>query len=81
MTWKEATWEAPFSLVYGTEIVIPREARLPTLTTLIAKNVEENKRKLARNVDMLEKIRECVQIKRATYQHKSISYYNKRANV
>ena len=70
MTQKEATWEFPFSLVYGTEAVIPIEARLSTLMTLIAKNVEENQRHLAKNVDMLEEIRECMQKRRASYPKK-----------
>ena len=41
-TRKGATGESPFSLVYEIEVVIPTYARLPTLMTLIAENVEEN---------------------------------------
>ena len=43
-TKKRATDESPFVLVFGTEAVLPTEAGLPTLTTLVAENIEENQR-------------------------------------
>ena len=42
MTKKRATDESPFALVFGTEAVFPTEAGLPTLTTFVAENIEEN---------------------------------------
>ena len=80
-TKKRATEETPFALVYGTEAVLPTEAGLPTITTLIAENGEENQRQLARNLDLLEEVRECAQIRRAAYQQKARAFYNKRAKV
>ena len=59
--------ETPFALVYGTEVVLPTEAGLLTITTLIAENVEENQRQLAKNLDLLEKVRKCARIRRAVY--------------
>ncbi len=51
-----ATDESPFALVYMTEIVLSTKAGLPTITTLVAKDVEENQRQLARNLDLLEEV-------------------------
>ena len=65
---KRATDESPFTLVFETEVVLPTEARLPTLTTMVAENVEENQHQLTKNLDLLEEIRECAQIRRAAYQ-------------
>ena len=41
-TKKRAINESPFAFVFGTEAVLPTEAGLPTLTTMVTKNVEEN---------------------------------------
>ena len=41
---KKATDETPFTLVYGTEAILPIEAGLPIITTLVAENVEEYQR-------------------------------------
>ena len=38
-TKKRATNESPFTLVFGTEAVLPTETGLPTLTTLVLDNV------------------------------------------
>ena len=45
---KRATYESPFALVLGIEAVLPTEAELPTITTMVAENIEENQRQLAR---------------------------------
>ncbi len=42
MTKKRAIDESPFTLVFGTLAVLPSEAELPTLTTLVVENVEES---------------------------------------
>ena len=80
-TKKRATDKTPFALVYGTEVVLPTEARLSTITTLIAKNVEENQRQLAKNLDLLEEVHECAQIRRAAYQHMARACYDKREKL
>ena len=41
-TKKKVTDESPFDLVFGTKVVLLTEVGLPTLTTMDAKNVEEN---------------------------------------
>ena len=81
---KWATDESPFALVFGTEAVLPAEAGLPTLTTLttlVAKNIEENQRQLTRNLDLLEEVRECAQIRRAAYQQKAMVLYNQKTKI
>ena len=54
-------------MVFKTEAVLPTEAGLPTLTTLIAEDIVENQQQLARNLDSLEEVRGCAQIRRAAY--------------
>ena len=76
-----ATDETPFTLVYGTETILPTKVGLPMITTLIAENAEENQRQLARNLDLLEEVRECAQIRRAAYQHKARAFYDKREKL
>ena len=78
---KKATEKTPFALVYGTQVVLPTEMGLPTITMLIEKNAEDNHRQLARNLDLLEEVRECAQIRRAAYQHKARTFYNKKAKL
>ena len=80
-TKKRATDESPFALVFGTEAVLPTEAGLPTLTTLVAENIEENQRQLTRNLDLLEEVREYAQIRRAAYQQKARALYNQKTKI
>ena len=76
-----ATEETHFALVYGTKAILPTEAGLSTITTLVEENVEENQRQLARSLDLLEEVRECAQIRRATYQLKSWAFYDKKTKI
>ena len=48
---------------------------------MVAENAEENQRQLARNLDLLEEVHECAQIKRAAYQHKARAFYDKKAKL
>ena len=73
--------ETPFALVYGSKAVVQTEAGLPKITTLVAENVEENQRQLARNLDLLEEVRENAPIRKATYQHKARAFYDKREKL
>ena len=36
---------------------------------------------MARNLDLLEEVPECAQIRRATYQHKAKAFYEKRTKL
>ena len=57
------------------------EAELPTITTLVVENAEENQRQLAINLHLLEEVREYAQIRRAVYQHKARAFYDKKAKI
>ena len=70
------TNESLFALVFRSEAVLPTEAGLPTLTTIVVENLEENQRQLTRNLDFLEEVRECAQIRRAAYQQKARAFYD-----
>ena len=80
-TKKKAIDESTLALVFGTEVVLPIEVGLPTLMTLVAKKVEENQRQLTRNLDLLEEVRECAQIRKTAYQHKAWAFYAQKNNV
>ena len=41
-TKRRSTDESPFALVFEIEVVLSTKVGFPTLTTMIAKNVEEN---------------------------------------
>ena len=56
---KKLTYEIPFALVFEIKVVLPTKAGLTTLTTLVAEDIKENQRQLARNLDLLEEVREC----------------------
>src|SRR5690606_19137255 len=73
--------ESPFTLGFETEAVLPTEAGLPTLTTLFAENIEENQRQLTRNLDLLEEVCECAQIRQAAYQQKARALYNQKTKI
>ena len=80
-TKKRATDESPFALVFKTESVLPTEVGLPTMTTMVAENVDENQRQLTRNLDFLKEVREYAQIRRAAYQQKAWAFYNQKAKI
>ena len=67
--------------MYLTVTVLSTEAGLLTITTLIAEDIEENQRQLARNLDLLKEVRECAQIRRVAYQHKAKALYDKKVKV
>ena len=39
---KRSMDESPFAFVFGIEAMLPMEASLPTITTLVAENIEKN---------------------------------------
>ena len=43
--------------------------------------MEENQRQLTRNLDLLEEIKECAQIRRAAYQQNTRAFYDQKTNV
>ncbi|XP_071714760.1 uncharacterized protein [Rutidosis leptorrhynchoides] len=69
--------ETPFSLVYGTEAVIPAEIRVPT-QRILAFDTENNSSILRENLNLLEERRIMAAIRQANAKQKMAKYYNKR---
>ncbi|GKD12549.1 hypothetical protein Tco_1196956, partial [Tanacetum coccineum] len=68
--------ETPFSLVYGSEAVIPIEISVETKRVQDF-DPKENKKRRREDLDILEEKREMTSIKEAYYKQKLEGYYNK----
>ncbi|XP_071714335.1 uncharacterized protein [Rutidosis leptorrhynchoides] len=77
---KNNTGEIPFSLVYGSEAVIPAEITVPTERVLSYSEGENNER-LRTNLNYAEKRREMVAIREATNKQRIAKYYDKRVRA
>ncbi|XP_071718838.1 uncharacterized protein [Rutidosis leptorrhynchoides] len=77
ITPKRITGETPFSLVYGTEAVIPAEICVLT-QRIMAFDIEANSYALRENLNLLEEIRLMAAIQQADHKHKMAKYYNKK---
>ena len=76
-TSKEATGEMSFSLVFGTEVVIPVEVGLPSYR--VENYVEqENDVALLENLDFLDEKRDQAAIRLVAQKHLVAKYYNSR---
>ena len=77
---KEAAGETPFSLVFGTEAVIPAEVGLPSYRV---ENYceQENCVALLENLDFLEEKREQAVICLAAQKNLVTKYYNSRVRL
>ena len=64
---RRSTGETPFSLTYGTEVVIPLETGFPTTRTS-SFNPKDNDEQLARNLDLIEEKRADAMVQLAYYQ-------------
>ncbi|GJX16870.1 reverse transcriptase domain-containing protein [Tanacetum coccineum] len=74
---KSSNGENPFSLVYGSEAVIPIEISVKT-RRIQDFDVKKNEKKRREDLDILEERRELASIKEAYYKQKLDGYYNKR---
>ncbi|GJX11079.1 reverse transcriptase domain-containing protein [Tanacetum coccineum] len=74
---KSSNGETPFSLMYGTEAVIPVEIGMPTLRTAEVDMIK-NDEALEVNLDLLEEKREHAAIHEAKIKAKMEKYYNAR---
>ncbi|XP_071708007.1 uncharacterized protein [Rutidosis leptorrhynchoides] len=72
---KRSNGETPYSLVYGTEAVLPAEIQVLTNRTA---NLKENEENLRLNLDLMEERREAALIREAANKKKIERYYNKR---
>ncbi|GJS36644.1 reverse transcriptase domain-containing protein [Tanacetum coccineum] len=67
----------PFSLVYGSEVVLPPEIGLPTYR-ISTFDLTKNDENLRLNLDLLEERRELAALKNARYKTQTERYYNNR---
>ncbi|GKC71998.1 reverse transcriptase domain-containing protein [Tanacetum coccineum] len=73
---KSSNGETPFSLVYGSEAVIPIEISVET-KPIQDFDPKENEKRLREDLDILEERREMASIRVAHYIQKLEGYYNK----
>ncbi|GJZ09148.1 reverse transcriptase domain-containing protein [Tanacetum coccineum] len=74
---KSSNRDTPFSLNYGTEVVIPVEIGMPTYRTAIV-DVVHNDDEIRLNLNLLEDRHERATIREAKAKSKMIRYYNAR---
>ena len=67
---------SPFTLTYGTEAIIPTEIGMPTLRTDIPEQL--NTESLIKDLDIIDKLREAVAVRIASYHRRLASLYNRR---
>ena len=77
---KTSTGETPFSLVYGSEAVIPAEIGLPS-PRMLAMEKQNNEQERRLDLDLLEERRENAAIAEARYKSKLEKYYNARVRI
>ena len=77
---RNPTGETPFTLTYGTEVVIPVEVGVTSIRQEVF-NEESNDDHLRINLDCLDEVREKASIRMTKYQQKMVNYYNKRVKL
>lgn len=77
-TKRTSTGESPFTMVYGTEAVIPTEVGLPTIRSVIVENPDDNGAQLLHNLDLIEETRHLAQVRLASYQQTARNCYAKK---
>ncbi|XP_071708082.1 uncharacterized protein [Rutidosis leptorrhynchoides] len=73
---KNSTGETPFSLVYGSEAVIPAEITVPT-ERILSYSEGENGERLRTNLNYVEERREMAAIREAANKQQIAKYYDK----
>ena len=79
-TRRRSTIETPFSMSYGTEVVIPIETGFPTLRTQ-SFNPNDNDKLLERSLDLIEETKEKRNGSITYYQHKLKQGYDARVRL
>ena len=72
--------ETPFSLAYGTEVVIPIECGIP-FVRYIWLNEDTNQELLNHNLDAFDELHDKAHLRTTFYQHKAAQHYNKNIRV
>nr|GEV88528.1 hypothetical protein [Tanacetum cinerariifolium] len=73
---KTSNGETPFSLTYGSEVVISAEIGMPTYR-IIQFNETKNEKEMRMNLDLIQERSETAAIREAKYKKKVKQYYNK----
>ncbi|PON74511.1 Ribonuclease H-like domain containing protein, partial [Parasponia andersonii] len=79
-TERRSTGKTPFTMVFGSEAVIPVEVGLPTLRSQVVEDPPLNECQLSHNTDLLEETRNMALIHLAAYHQRARSYYAKKVN-
>ena len=79
-TARTSTKETPFSLTYGTEVVIPVEVGITSMRREVF-HKGSNDDQLKVNLDFLDESKDGASCKMAKYQQKMAKYYNKRVKL
>ncbi|XP_071731366.1 uncharacterized protein [Rutidosis leptorrhynchoides] len=77
---KNSTGETQFSLVYGSEAVLPAEIAIPT-ERMLSFNQNQNSKDLRTNLDLLEERREMVAAHKAINKQRIARDYGKRVRL
>ncbi|XP_074352109.1 uncharacterized protein LOC141691271 [Apium graveolens] len=79
-TSKTSTGHTPYSLVYGTEAVLPTEIMVPTARYGLLTN-DVNNVELSHDKDTVDELREMAKIRVATYQQRVANIDNKQVYI
>ncbi|XP_074323168.1 uncharacterized protein LOC141660105 [Apium graveolens] len=77
---KTSTGQTPYSLVCGTEVVLPTEIMVPTARYGLLKN-DVNNAELSHDKDTVDELREMAKIRVAAYQQRVANVYNKHVHI
>lgn len=79
-TTKNATGQTPFSLVFGTEAVIPTEMVIPTARSQL-QNIQDNQEALIQDLDTIDENRDLAKFRIAAHQQRISRSYNKNLRI
>jgi len=77
---KSSTGATPFSLVYGTETLIPVEVGEPSIRYRYAPK-ESNDQAMNMSLELLDERREAALVRLAAHKQRIERYYNRRTNL
>ncbi|XP_074346644.1 uncharacterized protein LOC141685443 [Apium graveolens] len=77
---KTSTGQTPFCLVYGTEVILPTEIISPIARYGLA-TTETNFVERARDLDMIDEVRDMVKLRMASHQQAVARSYNKNVHI
>ncbi|GAA0154466.1 hypothetical protein LIER_12438 [Lithospermum erythrorhizon] len=80
MTPSNATGETPFSLVFGTEAVVPVEVCFPNIRQ-ICFDEEKNEECIRECLDFTDELRDHALYRMQRYKHMTTQFYNRRVKI